>query len=201
MSGHEPDEPGVSIDDLLGYAAEELLPEPPRRRFRWGTWVAHGVFVAAFSAVILTGLRIAGLSVAPMLVVAGVATLRALQMLAGRVAAPPAPRLANPPVAGTGDGRYDWQSGDALRSAVRQWENRLESAHADGAKFSRKVLPVLAELADERLRQRHGLTRASDPRRARELLGEPLWRTLHEPGRRLPKAREVAAYVTVLENL
>jgi hypothetical protein len=62
-------------------------------------------------------------------------------------------------------------------------------------------LPVLAELTDERLRLRHGITRATDPRRARELLGDPLWAALHDRGRRTPKAREFETYVDVLERL
>jgi hypothetical protein len=63
------------------------------------------------------------------------------------------------------------------------------------------VLPVLAELTDERLRLRHGITCASDPRRARELLGEPLWLVLTEHGRRPPKARDLTMYVEALERL
>jgi hypothetical protein len=60
---------------------------------------------------------------------------------------------------------------------------------------------VFAELTDERLRLRHGITRASDPRRARELLGEPLWQLLGDPGRRPPKARDLATHVETLERL
>nr|BFE76467.1 hypothetical protein GCM10020092_097680 [Actinoplanes digitatis] len=58
---------------------------------------------------------------------------------------------------------------------MRRWERQLDWSQSDAEKFSRNVLPVLAELADERLRLKHGITRSSDPRRARELLGEPLW--------------------------
>jgi hypothetical protein len=60
---------------------------------------------------------------------------------------------------------------------------------------------VLGELADERLRIHHGITRASDPRRARALLGEPLWLALADPGRRPPRQRDLAAYVETLERL
>ncbi len=61
-------------------------------------------------------------------------------------------------------------------------------------------MPVLAELTDERLRLRHGLTRASDPRRARELIGETLWSALEEPGRRV-KPRDPTQYIESLERL
>jgi 3-isopropylmalate dehydrogenase len=60
---------------------------------------------------------------------------------------------------------------------------------------------VLAELADERLRLRHGITRDSDPRRARELLGAPLGGAVHDRGRRAAKARELETYVDALERL
>ena len=78
---------------------------------------------------------------------------------------------------------------------------RLDRAHADPDLYSRNVLPVLAELADERLRLRHGITRATDPRRARELLGDPMWAALHDPGRRAAKTRDIETSVDVLERL
>ncbi|WP_460913745.1 hypothetical protein [Plantactinospora veratri] len=60
---------------------------------------------------------------------------------------------------------------------------------------------MLAELVDELLRQRHGVTRASDPERARGLLGEPLWNFLDTPPKRTPAPRDLAAIVAQLEKL
>ena len=40
---------------------------------------------------------------------------------------------------------------------------------------------MLAELADDRLRRRHGIDRHRQPERARALLGEPLWQLITEP--------------------
>jgi hypothetical protein len=60
---------------------------------------------------------------------------------------------------------------------------------------------VLAELTDERLRLKHGITRSSDPRRARELVGDPLWELLDDRDRRVPKARELSQYVDALEKI
>jgi len=60
---------------------------------------------------------------------------------------------------------------------------------------------VLAELTDERLRLKHGITRSSDPRRARELVGEPLWEFLDQPSRRALKPRELSTYVEALERI
>ena len=96
---------------------------------------------------------------------------------------------------------YHWAGTDSLRTAVRRWEQRLDWSQSDADRFSRNVLPVLAELTDERLRLRHGLTRASDPRRARQLLGEPLWLALSEPGRRPPKRAALTTFVETLERL
>ena len=101
------------------------------------------------------------------------------------------------------DNDYDYRFGgtDMVRVAVRRWEQRLDWSQSDPDRFTGNLLPVLAELTDERLRLRHGLTRASDPRRARELLGEPLWQLLHDPPRRPPKPRELAGHVETLEKL
>ena len=63
------------------------------------------------------------------------------------------------------------------------------------------MLPVLAEITDERLRLGHGITRASDPRKARELIGDDLWRLLDDPPRRPPKKADLEHYVTALERL
>ena len=63
------------------------------------------------------------------------------------------------------------------------------------------MLPRIGELADERLRQRHGLTRASDPHRARQLLGEEAWQFLHTRPRRKVNPRDVASIVAKVEGL
>jgi hypothetical protein len=115
------------------------------------------------------------------------------------VAPPPLPRPSAR--GGEEDGDYRWAGTDTLRAAVRSWERQLDWSQSDTERFSRNVLPVFAELADERLRLKHGVTRASDPRRARELLGEPLWEFLDEPGRHPPKPRELSTYVEALEKI
>jgi hypothetical protein len=117
------------------------------------------------------------------------------------VAPPPPPKPPNRRTTADTDGFYSWAGTDSLRSAVRRWEQRLEWSRSDPNAFARNVLPVLGELADERLRLHHGITRASDPQRARELLGEPLWLALGDPGRRPPRPRDLTAYVETLERL
>jgi hypothetical protein len=51
------------------------------------------------------------------------------------------------------------------------------------------------------LRQRHGVSRADDPRRARELMGERLWMFLFSPLASTPNPRELAAVVDDMEKL
>ncbi|REF35832.1 hypothetical protein DFJ64_1224 [Thermasporomyces composti] len=58
---------------------------------------------------------------------------------------------------------------------VRRWEQLLELVHGDGEYFRRSVLPAIGDLVDERLRTAHGITRASDPERARDILGHRVW--------------------------
>ena len=59
----------------------------------------------------------------------------------------------------------------------------------------------LGDLVDERLRQRHGITRASDPRRARTLLGEHVWNLTSAPVARVPSPRDVHQLVQRMESL
>ncbi|HEV7708461.1 MAG TPA: hypothetical protein VGP16_09735, partial [Asanoa sp.] len=66
---------------------------------------------------------------------------------------------------------------------------------------ARAVQRTLADLVDERLRQKHGLTRAGDPERARTLLGEQLWAFLATPPTRNLAPRDAAAYIQSLERL
>lgn len=187
----------AGIDDLLGFDDEpEIVEEQARPRSRLGWVIRNGLLVATATAATAGGLRIIGVEAPVFLLLTGFVALRWLFLVLEDVAPPPLPRPRR-----RADGRGDPRGTDGLREAVRRWELRLDRAQSDGSAFSSNVLPLLAELTDERLRQRHGITRASDPQRARELLGEPLWRMLAEPDRRPPKARDLAAQVTTLEQL
>jgi hypothetical protein len=182
------------LDDLFASAAEPRVEEPVEVEERAPSrvaWLLRNLLLITVATVVtVAGLRSAGIDVSLLLIVAAFVALRLL-MLAVR-------RRAN---SADDDGLYRWAGTDSLRAAVRRWEQRLAWSQSDPNSFSRNVLPVLAELTDERLRLRHGLTRASDPRRARELLGEPLWLVLSEPGRRPPKAKDLTMYVESLERL
>lgn len=189
------------LEGLFGFTDEPAAGEPfaeerPRSRAVW--LIRNALLVAVATLVTVAALRVAGTRVNILIIVAAFVALRLLMLAVAEVAPPPMARPAR---------RLAEEEGsrgagtDSLRAAVRRWEQRLEWSQSDVARFSRNVLPVLAELTDERLRLRHGITRSSDPRRARELIGEPLWRVLDDPGLRPPKRQDLASYVEVLERL
>jgi hypothetical protein len=179
------------------------VPPQEKPRSKVG-WVIRNVLLIAVATVVtIAGTRSAGIRVSTVLVVAGFVALRLLMLAVAEVAPPPLPGRPKERRLTESDNDYDYRFGgtDTLRVTIRRWEQRLEWSQSDSDRFSSSLLPVLAELTDERLRLRHGLTRASDPRRARELIGDPLWQLLAEPPRRPPKARELAGYVEMLEKL
>jgi hypothetical protein len=191
----------MSLDELFGAREEPVIEEPvevpvakPRSRGLW--LLRNALLIAAASTVAVAALRAGGLHAPLILIVAAFIGLRLVMLAVSEVAPPPLPKRR-----GGGSGSSSGPASDALRAAVRRWERTLDRATADPDLYSRNVLPVLAELADERLRLRHGITRASDPRRARELLGDPMWEALHDPGRRAGKTREIESLVDALERL
>jgi len=190
------------LDDLFIFApppAPELEPEQERTPSRAGWVIRNALLIAVATTVTVAGFRIAGVRLPILMIVAFFVALRLLMLAVAEVAPPPLPTPAGR--RGEESAEYHWTGTDSLRAAVRRWEHRLDWSQSDADRFSRNVLPVLAELTDERLRLRHGLTRATDPRRARELIGEPLWLALSEPGRRPPKRTDLATFVEALERL
>jgi hypothetical protein len=192
----------VSLDELFGARDEPVIEEPPieapvaKPRSK-GLWLLrNALLVAAATTVAVAALRAGGLHAPLILIVAAFIGLRLILLAVSEVAPPPLPKRR-----GGGSGSSSGPASDALRAAVRRWERTLDRANADPDLYSRNVLPVLAEMADERLRLRHGITRASDPRRARELLGDPMWEALHDSGRRAGKTRELESLVDALERL
>ncbi|MEU4693377.1 hypothetical protein [Actinoplanes sp. NPDC023714] len=188
-----------SLDDLFGGGyeppAEEAAPAEKKRRSRIPRLIGEAAVIALTTVVITAALRAGGVSIPLLLLVAALIGLRLVIGAASAVAPPPAPKLRSQ------IGRNPKAGSDSLRSSVKRWERNLEQAHSDPDLYARNVLPVLAELTDERLRLRHGITRASDPRRARELLGEPLWTALDAPGRHGLRARDVGTLLDALERL
>jgi hypothetical protein len=105
-----------------------------------------------------------------------------------------------PPAARSrGEGWYE--GSDGLSRAVMRWETRLEWTSSERKRFAARVPGLVGELTDERLRQRHGITRASHPERAKDICGPALWAFIEGPVTRLPSPRELAVVVTELENV
>jgi|SRR5689334_20222927 len=90
---------------------------------------------------------------------------------------------------------------DGVRYAINRWEDRLSWGERDGPRFASIVLPRLADLIDERLRQRHGFTAKADPERARAVLGEDLWRFMTQVTTRAASPRDVASIIAMVEGL
>ncbi|WP_030436655.1 hypothetical protein [Actinoplanes subtropicus] len=186
------------LDDLFSLAGEpvEEPAEPAVKKRSTPLWILrNALLIVAATVVTVAALRSAGTHVSILLIVAFYTGLRLVLFAVSEVAPPPSPKRRS------GFTRGGERTPDSLRAAVRRWERNLDRAHSDPDLYARNVLPVLAELADERLRLRHGITRASDPRRARELLGDPLWAALHDRGRRSAKSSELETYVNALERL
>lgn len=189
------------LDDLFGGVRDDLPvvdePAPEQRKRSWLGWALRNLLLIALATVVVVAtLRSADVEISVLFVVAALAGLRLILLAVAEVRPPPVPKRSDR--RGSSDGTV---GSDSMRAAVRRWERILERAQADSDLYSSTVLPVLTELTDERLRLRHGITRSSDPRRARELLGDNLWVALAEGGRRMPRARDFESYVDVLERL
>lgn len=61
---------------------------------------------------------------------------------------------------------------------LRQLERRLDRASRDPFQFEWTVQPMLAQLAAERLRHKHGINMNHEPIQAREVVGEQLWQIM-----------------------
>ncbi len=190
------------IDDLFTFEEDD---EPGPRVERSGTglrwWIKAAFAGAALAAVAVFGLRVAGYTVPIAALVGVIVALIALRRVTTTLAPTQLTRQRRrSSAAATEDGSYNFTDRDALRTVVGRWERLLQRAGGDNGS-ARAVQRTLAELVDERLRQRHGFTRAGDPDRARALLGEPLWTYLATPPTRNLAPRDAATYVQSLERL
>ena len=184
----------VSIDELLRGAAEDEPAEARRDRTVARDLIKYAFMAACLMAVIYFGLRVAKLT-APLWFLYAVSCAMIAVYASVRRVRPPLPARA-------AWRRHSAEAPpDGLRGVVKRWETRLEWCYADNSAYNRKVLPLLGEIVDERLRQRHGITRDSDPDRARKLIGEPLWTFLVAPGRRPPAPRELANLIAWMERI
>ena len=172
---------------------------PARRPFRNWLWrtIVFALVIGAGFALVTRAVGYAVPFVVPVTVLVALATLRRA------LGAVEAPRLAlvtqPPPVAAAAFAPSE--VADGLRVATTRWDNRLSYTDRDAARFARAVQPRLAEIVDERLRLRHGITRAGDPARARQLLGETVWGMVTVPVRKSPTPQQLAAVIAEVEAL
>jgi hypothetical protein len=195
----------VGLDELMDVGEDEFEPAP---RIGWPGFVRRALYIAVLSALLASVLSfgvlpLARLSVPFVLLLGGIAGLLTLRAVAGSVAqaeelhAGALVRMASGATRETIPHLYD----DGLYRTLRRWEMRLDWAGTERARFQRRMPGLLGELVDERLRQHHGITRASDPARSRQLCGERLWAFLHEELPGVPAPRELVALVEKMETI
>ncbi|WP_435204814.1 hypothetical protein [Micromonospora sp. bgisy143] len=190
----------ASIDDLLTFEEERPRHDDRNSGGRAGRVFRALLGNAALVAVLVVGLRAVGLQISLAILVAGVFAVSAVRRVAAALAPPPAAR-SRTRLAQNDDGTWNWGARDALRAAINGWELPLDWSTTRPERFTGVILPRLAELADERLRLKHAVTRESDPARARALLGDRLWTFLETPPRRPPSPRDLAVIVAELEKI
>lgn len=197
---------GTSIDDLFSGAEERGPKRRPHResardqplRLLLRNLAGAGAVVV----VVVAGLRAVGLQVSLPVLVAGVLALFLVRQVVRTLRPPPAAPAVHLPLFDPAELRGQrGDQHDALRAAINSWEGPLDWSATRAKRFNGTILPRLGELADERIRLRHGVTRGSDPARARVLLGDRLSTFLEHPPRRPPSPRELAAIVAELEKL
>ncbi|MGY0233228.1 hypothetical protein [Longispora urticae] len=187
----------VGIDDLF---SSEPEPAPPRRRKARLTPVGAALRVVLITAVLsgFAWLVIASTGFTlpyPLLFVFFLAIVISWR-LGGALRPAPFPKYRPTPHGESGFRTVDKPFADAKR-----WVDRLDWVRGDGEQFNRALLPAFAALADERLRLRHGITRATHPARADELLGPRLVDFLDSPKRRAPGHAQLSELVKLLEEL
>jgi hypothetical protein len=183
----------LSLDDL--FDGNPDAPVSPRDRPGFVRLISLLAYTMVITVLVYVALRAFELDVPLPVLFLSAITLVGTWRLAAQV---------RPPLASRQAGRFQEereQVPDGLLLAVSRWDTMMDWSHTDAARFNRKVLPRLAEVVDERLRQRHGIDRANDPTKARTILGDPLWTFVTTPGRRPPHPRELDQIVSALEKL
>jgi hypothetical protein len=196
----------VRLDDLLSAG----VPLPPSRLVQQDRPWLVGTLLTAFLASAVVYMLLGMMGVRPSYPIILAACLGGLfvRQAARAVGEPPWLRvgdLVRPPrVPRRREPGTLYEGGDGMAAAVRGWSRLFEwgqtGSQADPGRFARTVGAPIGELVDERLRQRYGLTRASDPARARAIVGERLWALVGDREQPVSQ-REVVAAVADLERM
>jgi hypothetical protein len=201
-AGREDEGANARLDDLLAFGE----PPEPDATSRPDPWIFRAVVhTLVSSVVVIMGFLVANF--APpyvlILVVCGSAVLvRRAVRLAAEPAANRTADVVRPPRRARSADRGGWLAyQDGMRDAVRRWDRRLEWGATGPERYRLSVSVRLAELVEERLRQRHGFTPHQDPHRARQLLGEQTWSLVYAPGEANPTTRDIAGVIARLEAL
>ncbi|WP_412540553.1 hypothetical protein R8Z50_32885 [Longispora sp. K20-0274] len=188
----------VGIDDLLGGEPEPApAPRRPRKRVTPLGWLLRTtIWAAPVALLVWLVIRSTGYNVPFVLVFVICFGVAVSWRLGGLLRPAPFPRYRPTPRETAGFLVVDRPFADAKR-----WVDRLDWVRGDGEQFNRALLPAFGAIADERLRLRHGITRATHPARAAELLGPRLVDFLDSPKRRAPSHAQLSELVKLLEEL
>ena len=200
----------VGLDELFEHAPP-AREKPKAAVFTSRWWLRTGFIAVGLAAALFVVLYVVRLLIPFPLIVVTMLAILALRAALTLVADEPLPTEVtgagiepvksdefDRPLAGL---RYSVDATDGLRFAISRWDDRLVWGDRDASRFASIVVPRIGELIDERLRQKHGITRASNPARARELLGDEAWAFLHAPLSHGYGPRDVASIVAKVEDL
>jgi hypothetical protein len=185
------------LDDLFEDGDSGPAPTRVRRRLP----VRGPLLTIAITAVVYTALRAFGLAPGLPLILTLAAASVLLRTATKASREQPGQRLSQLLRPARPDPADDPAHSDGVFDAVRRWDRLLDQGSTTRAGGVAGLVANLGELADERLRQHHGLTRASDPVRARALLGDGLWSLLTAPAPRPPSTADLADAIQRLERL
>lgn len=194
-----------SLDDLMDVGEQEPAAESTHGFNHGWRWLLRVVLVAAGGALAVNFLLTIAANRSVPYLLTGIG-LVAIQVLLAVLAWVRSSGLPDTLRFGLISTNRAGQAGsrDGLATATARWGRELSwfgLQGGDGEQFARTLQPRLARLAEERLRLRHGITVRSDPARARQLLGEPLWSLVTSRATRCPSGRELAALVKQMEAI
>jgi hypothetical protein len=203
-------DPNVGLDELFE-AAPAPKDKAPARPFgpRW--WLRRVIAALLVSGGVFVVLYVIRVGLPFLLIVVTALAIMVLHGALGLVHDDPLPSEV------TGQGmqvtvddhlhgpleglRHSVAPTDGVRFAINRWDDRLSWGERDAQRFATIVLPRLADLIDERLRQRHGFTAKADLARARAILGEDVWQFMTQRAGRVASPRDVASIIAKVEGL